>query len=100
MDGARELDLDDPAEHVPAIRGKKSRLFAARHVRLATDDLSEDEDVGTAGAGMPPTRLTYKEKMVRAKKMSPVTPIVVGVTRAAVRQPYFSKMVRPSNIMI
>jgi len=69
MDGARELDLDDPAEHVPAIRGKKSRLFAARHVRLATDDLSEDEDVGTAGAGMPPTRLTYKEKMVRARAM-------------------------------
>ena len=69
MDGARAFDLDDPDEHVPAIRGKKSRLFAARHVRLATDDLSEDDDVGTADAGISPTRLTYKEKMVRAREM-------------------------------
>ena len=69
MNGARAFDLDDPAEHLPAIRGKKSRLFAARHVRLATDDLSEDDDVGTADAGIPPTRLTYKEKMVRARAM-------------------------------
>lgn len=69
MDGARSVDLDDPAEHVPAIRGKKSRLFAARHVRLATDDLSEDDDADTADAGMPPARLTYKEKMARARAM-------------------------------
>ena len=69
MDGGRSVDLDDPAEHVPAIRGKKSRLFAARHVRLATDDLSEDDDVDTADAGMPPERLTYKEKMARARAM-------------------------------
>jgi len=31
--------------------------------------LSEDDDVGTADADMPPTRLTYKEKMVRARAM-------------------------------
>ena len=72
MDGAREFDLDDPAERArPKIGSRigRSRFGASKHVRLATNDMSDDDDVGTADAGMPPTPLTYKEKMVRAKEM-------------------------------
>ena len=67
MDGAREIDRDDPAEHVSAIRGKKSHFAASKHVLLANEDFSDDDDVGTANGGMPLTRLTYREKMARAR---------------------------------